>query len=97
MKDWGITLKQAEEMVKQGKLKQTELNNIYDVSYVVYYQENPESLDSQAICAANNMGKFVFSEWMEFYRCRVDALREQCNITGVIPIITKEECIACGL
>jgi hypothetical protein len=96
-KSWGITEKQAEALFQEGKLQKTELKNYLGEPYAVYYANSSNPHDYAEICQANNMGDFVFSEWMEFYNSRVDNLVHQCDIRNAIPIITKEECIACGL
>lgn len=96
-KSWGITEKQAETLFQEGKLQKTELKNYLGEPYVVYYVVSSDHRDYKNICEANNMGDFVFSEWMEFHDCRVDNLRIQCDVKNAIAIITKEECIACGL
>jgi hypothetical protein len=96
-KSWGVTQSEAEQMFERGELKKTFLKNTYGEPYTVYYQESPDSKDYKKVCEVNNMGDFVLSEWVEFYDCRVDNLATQCNIINAIPIITKEECFACGL
>jgi hypothetical protein len=97
MNNWGVSEEEAEKMFQEEKLKRAFLHNIYKEPYVVYYVEDSDIHNMKKICEINNMGDFAFSEWMSFYRDRIDNLRKQCNITGVIPIITKEECVACGL
>ncbi len=97
MNNWGITEKEAEQLVSEGKLKKVQIKNYRKEPYTVYYAENPEGYDYKKICDVNNMGGFVLGEWMEFYRCRVDNLATQCNIVNAIPVITKEECINYGL
>ena len=96
MNKWGITEKEAEQLVSEGKLKKVQIKNYCNEPYTVYYEENPDNCDYKKICDVNKMG-CVLSEWMEFYYSRIDNLRNQANVTNAIPIITKEECFSCGL
>jgi hypothetical protein len=62
----------------------------------VYYIECDKHPTIDEILNANEL-KLGLSEWWDFLRDRQQFLIDELKVKHVIPIITYEECVSCGL
>jgi len=83
-----ITEKEAQELLKEGKIKQ--LNSLY------YYPNIENHTDVKTVMRLNGL-EFAFSEWWEFYHDISLLIKEKTGENKIVPLITYETCVSCGL
>ena len=83
-----ITNRGALEFLKDGRIKQ--------YSDLFYYSDVEDCDSIETITKLNDI-TYAFSEWMEFYYDIKQIIKEGTGENKIVPLITYEMCVSCGL